>query len=360
MAEAGNTRCVKIPLVIRRIHLDPKRRILAISDIHGNADGFQRLLNRVALQPDDQLLIVGDMVEKGPDSLRVVEMVRQLAETMDVYAVRGNCEQWIAGLFSDRQAVWEHIHSRKHSLFQDMINRLALDVTDWDATYTALQDRFGDLMAWLGNLPIVIEDDHILVAHAGIMNPCLEENDGASCMRQDAYEQSAPPLFKPILVGHWPTVNYCTSIPDCGPRYRRGVLSIDGGNQVKPDGQLNLVVFDDICTMRFSWLSDEEGRLWTADHDQSGSEHSRCINWCDNRVIVLEQTAGHCYVEHVSSGYRMWIHAEDLFQDEDGYRVYDVTDYHLPIRAGDAVYVYKETANSYYVKKNGILGWYHK
>ena len=49
--------------------IEPGRRVIAVSDIHGNLPFLKGLLERAALTPDDVLILVGDLLEKGRDSL---------------------------------------------------------------------------------------------------------------------------------------------------------------------------------------------------------------------------------------------------------------------------------------------------
>lgn len=49
-------------------------RIIAIGDIHGCHQEFAELLDRVALTPDDRLILLGDLVNRGPDSNRVIDL----------------------------------------------------------------------------------------------------------------------------------------------------------------------------------------------------------------------------------------------------------------------------------------------
>lgn len=51
-------------------------RIITIGDIHGCYQEFAELLERVALQKDDQLILLGDLVNRGPDSNKVIEMAK--------------------------------------------------------------------------------------------------------------------------------------------------------------------------------------------------------------------------------------------------------------------------------------------
>jgi diadenosine tetraphosphatase ApaH/serine/threonine PP2A family protein phosphatase len=52
-------------------------RIIAIGDIHGCHQEFAELLERLAPTPADRLILVGDLVNRGPDSARVIDLAIQ-------------------------------------------------------------------------------------------------------------------------------------------------------------------------------------------------------------------------------------------------------------------------------------------
>lgn len=52
-------------------------RIIAIGDIHGCHQEFEELLGLLALEKGDRLVLLGDLVNRGPDSCRVIDLARQ-------------------------------------------------------------------------------------------------------------------------------------------------------------------------------------------------------------------------------------------------------------------------------------------
>jgi hypothetical protein len=52
-------------------------RLIAIGDIHGCHAEFGELLSRLALQPEDRLVLLGDLINRGPDSRRVIDLARE-------------------------------------------------------------------------------------------------------------------------------------------------------------------------------------------------------------------------------------------------------------------------------------------
>ena len=65
--------------VVIRPQFAPGRRIIAVSDVHGNLDFFRGLMDQVGLNPSDILVLVGDLLEKGPDSLTTLRFIMELA-----------------------------------------------------------------------------------------------------------------------------------------------------------------------------------------------------------------------------------------------------------------------------------------
>ncbi len=66
-------------------------RYLVVSDIHGDINKFERALEKAEYQPDkDQLILLGDYVDRGPHSREVVKKVKQLVENDGAIALKGN------------------------------------------------------------------------------------------------------------------------------------------------------------------------------------------------------------------------------------------------------------------------------
>jgi serine/threonine protein phosphatase 1 len=52
-------------------------RIIAVGDIHGCHAEFAELLQHLELTPDDQLILLGDLINRGPDSCKVIDLARE-------------------------------------------------------------------------------------------------------------------------------------------------------------------------------------------------------------------------------------------------------------------------------------------
>ena len=75
-----------------RPHIEPGRRVIAVSDVHGNLPFLKGVLEKVHFSPSDVLIIVGDLLEKGRYSLDTLRYVMELQKSHTVYTLCGNCD----------------------------------------------------------------------------------------------------------------------------------------------------------------------------------------------------------------------------------------------------------------------------
>lgn len=69
-------------------------RRFAISDIHGCVQTFQDLLLSIKLSEEDELYLLGDYIDRGPDSQGVLDTILDLRDAgFNVHCLRGNHEQ---------------------------------------------------------------------------------------------------------------------------------------------------------------------------------------------------------------------------------------------------------------------------
>ncbi|KAL4895455.1 Ser/Thr protein phosphatase family [Aspergillus ambiguus] len=157
-----------------------QRRLIMIGDVHGCKSELDRLLEEVAFdQEHDHLVFTGDMINKGPDSLGVVDLARQYSAS----CVRGNHEDRVLLLrhemFSSNSSVNASLGDPDGEPFlpQDTQERqLARNLTDEQAE-------------WLDTCPVILDVGRIptmgevVVVHAGLVPGVdLEKQDPYSVM----------------------------------------------------------------------------------------------------------------------------------------------------------------------------------
>jgi serine/threonine protein phosphatase 1 len=67
-------------------------RTLAVGDIHGCGTAFDKLLETVQLCPEDKLITLGDYIDKGPNSKRVLDRLLYLYQNHRLIPLKGNHE----------------------------------------------------------------------------------------------------------------------------------------------------------------------------------------------------------------------------------------------------------------------------
>lgn len=70
-------------------------RTIAIGDIHGCRAALEALLDAVAPQPDDVLIVLGDMIDRGPDSRGVLQRLLSLRDECQLIPLLGNHEEML-------------------------------------------------------------------------------------------------------------------------------------------------------------------------------------------------------------------------------------------------------------------------
>lgn len=67
-----------------------------ISDIHGFNEKFEQLLEKIQFEKSDKLFLLGDYIDRGPNSKLVIDRIIELKNNgFDVWCLRGNHEQML-------------------------------------------------------------------------------------------------------------------------------------------------------------------------------------------------------------------------------------------------------------------------
>jgi serine/threonine protein phosphatase 1 len=74
-----------------------------ISDIHGQRTVLELLLKHINLKADDQLYLLGDYVDRGPDSIGTLLLVTDLLNQPNVTVLLGNHDQMFYRTLYDKK-----------------------------------------------------------------------------------------------------------------------------------------------------------------------------------------------------------------------------------------------------------------
>ena len=151
-----------------------KKIIYAIGDIHGQFQLLEILLERINSyhfrknpQANADILFLGDYIDRGLDSKKVIDTVRAGSKEFGYICLKGNHEAlMLECLQSDDRNVWHTwIRNGGDATLRSFGYSVALSGYDHKALRTLIdEDRF----TWLNSLELSYMHDDILFVHAGI------------------------------------------------------------------------------------------------------------------------------------------------------------------------------------------------
>jgi len=359
--------------IVRHLELPPRRRILAISDIHGNLEFLKGALAAARFSPDDILFVVGDILEKGKQSLETLHYLMELCRTHTVYPLRGNCDQITLDFMAqpqqgwDDETVWRVMHTgwwKDTGFFWQLAAEAGVPLNgpdDLPALREAIEKCYADELNFLRSMPTVIETQRHIFVHGGVpREDRLEELENFPLLKNDNFLGQGLSFQKWVIVGHWPVTLYRTDVAWADPivEYARHIISIDGGCVLKTDGQLNVFIIPERDSEDFSWVSYDGFPTAVALDGQAASEDPLNIRWSERWVEVLERGKEFSLCRHRATGREIRILTDYLYETPDGTACEDSTDYCLPVKAGDTLRVVRRVKGGALVKKDGVTGWY--
>jgi serine/threonine protein phosphatase 1 len=165
-----------------------------IGDIHGNYKELNELLSKI--NPDfnnDELIFLGDYIDRGPDSYHVIQLLITLQKRYGenhIILLRGNHEQMAI----------------------NNINSGCIDYNNgYDATYedfTRNNDSIENYLELFNSLPLYYEDDNFIYVHGGIrpgISLKKQKDNDLLWIREEFYESSIK-FNKTVIFGHTPTI----------------------------------------------------------------------------------------------------------------------------------------------------------
>lgn len=232
---------------IEKVALPEKCRIICVSDIHGHADDFEKLLDKCEYDADkDFLFILGDILEKGTQNIKMIRLVKKLCRNEKAICIQGNndtmCERM--AYRDDKEKFLSRLLSRPQNTYMDMAKEIGITdfSEDFDAKRERVNESFKEELEFIRDLPFAIDTKDYIFVHAGIENRQDWENS-AEVVIQNVYWwlRKEHPLSKTVVVGHFPCYNFSrsgnTNLPIIDEEKR--IIDIDGGCSVKWVGQLN-------------------------------------------------------------------------------------------------------------------------
>ncbi|MDR1167160.1 MAG: serine/threonine protein phosphatase [Deltaproteobacteria bacterium] len=171
-----------------------ERRIFAVGDIHGCRAKLDKLLEKIDWRPENQeeLVFLGDYIDRGPDSFGVVETVIALKEAYPrvVTTLKGNHEQ----MFTRFITLQEDLSLRDNGVATTMKSY------DENSPFPASHLRF-----YL-NLELYYETEKYIFVHAGLRPgiPLSRQSEDDCLWIRNEFLESDFDFGKTVVFGHTP------------------------------------------------------------------------------------------------------------------------------------------------------------
>ena len=150
----------------------PSGRLIAIGDIHGNAAALETILDAIWPQRSDTVITLGDYIDRGPDTRRVIEMLLRLGERCRYIPIMGNHEEVLLTLLDGRPmritfADWLSFGGEETlaSYGVQTVSELPVEHTAFlrnSITYYATDDYFFTHAMYLPEIPLRYQSKQVL------------------------------------------------------------------------------------------------------------------------------------------------------------------------------------------------------
>lgn len=221
------------------------------SDIHGRYDLFMELLEKIQLKSEDTLYILGDILDRGPNPIRIIT---KLMEMPNVVCIAGNHEimalkclkflmqevtdaslELLDGEMLDNLVTWQYNGSETTiGEFRKLDHEMQQSVLDFISEFLMYEE-------------LMVNGDRYILVHGGLGGFYQEKKMQDYSIHElvwnriDYNEKYYPDTY--IITGHTPTQEIAEN-PNPGYIYRKNEhIAIDCGAGM-PEGRLAAICLD--------------------------------------------------------------------------------------------------------------------
>lgn len=345
---------------MRKIKFETGSRIYIISDIHGGLHLLKELLEKV--KAGHKLIILGDLIEKGANSLQTLEYIMELSKLDNIYIIKGNNDDSLVNIFkNERIDYFSNRMKNKTSIIYEIIQRHGLNGCI-EEMFQYIKEEYKSYLDWIDKLETMIETDDFIFVHAGIDNiPDYWNTPINSQLRLSNFYLKGHQANKYVVCGHYPTVNF--SVNDFCDNiiidHDKKIICMDGGYAAKTTGQLNMLeIINNNNNYIYKTYVADDYQEFVITNDQEAKGNSRGINYPDYEISIINEGLYFSKVKTVN-GEEVYIKNELInFMNSHYYSKDDTPNNLLEVKKGDIVKLIRNDTLGYaLIKKDGISGW---
>ena len=195
---------------IEQMTIKDGKRILVTSDIHGHLSYLKALLKKVSFSDKDILFIVGDMIEKGPESLNTLRYVMELCKHGNVVPLIGNVDAYRLKMIYELSeenvsSFFNYMMSLRQwtgtSFYEELAAECGYTINTTEDILISKKDvitHFEKEFDFLANLPTIVETQKFIFVHGGLRKTKVSDNLNNSVMqltKYDAFAENTQDVF---------------------------------------------------------------------------------------------------------------------------------------------------------------------
>ena len=238
------------------------QRVYAVGDIHGRLDLFEALIEGIEADDaasgnaDTTVILLGDLVDRGPDSAGVVARAREWQKQRAVRILAGNHEEMFLDSFDDADTLRHFLRfGGKETVLSYGIDRRAYNAAEIEEVQVMMREAvpLGD-RDFLASFEDMVAIGDYLFVHAGIRPDVALEEQRTKDLRwiREPFLSHTEPHGVVVVHGH--------TISDA-PVERENRIGIDTGAYV--NGRLTALVLEG-NSRRYIEAFEDEGAISTA------------------------------------------------------------------------------------------------
>lgn len=152
------------------------QRVYAIGDIHGRLDLFDQLVQAIESDEHERgsaqttIILLGDLVDRGPDSAGVIAASRNLQKRRKVRVIAGNHEEMLLQSLDDADTLRHFLHfGGRETALSYHVDRAVLDSLTVEQAQEAMREAIPAAdVEFIQGMEDWIEIGDYLFVHAGI------------------------------------------------------------------------------------------------------------------------------------------------------------------------------------------------
>ncbi len=205
-------------------------RYYIVGDIHGRLDLFEAMIDSIELddaragKADSTVILLGDLVDRGPDSAGVLRRAREWQAKRQVRILLGNHEDMFLESLKDCEVLQHFLkYGGRETILSFGVSQDQLDQMSIDHLFALLPELVPhDLLEFMSSFEeMIVAGDYVFV-HAGIepLTPLNEQMRSDMLWIRDRFLRYEGALEKIVVHGH----TIFDEVADCGNR-----IGIDTG-----------------------------------------------------------------------------------------------------------------------------------